>query len=87
LVRKEVIVKNQLGLHARPASTVVKTASRFDCEVKLNKDDMTVNAKSIMGVLILAAEKGSTVCIITEGIDENQALEAIVTLFEDGFGE
>ena len=84
---REVTVVNQLGLHARPAVLLVKTASQFACEVKLCKDDMEVNAKSIMGVLILAAEKGSKVRIVASGADEQQALDALAKLFSEGFGE
>ncbi len=87
MLEREVIVVNQLGLHARPAVLLVKTASQFASDVKLAKDDVEVNAKSIMGVLILAAEKGSKVKIIADGPDEERAVEAIAKLFEDGFGE
>ena len=87
MIEREVTVVNQLGLHARPAVMLVKTASQFACDVKLHKDDMEVNAKSIMGVLILAAEKGSRVKISADGPDENEALEALAKLFTEGFGE
>ncbi|MCD6417946.1 HPr family phosphocarrier protein [bacterium] len=87
MVEREVTVVNQLGLHARPAVLLVKTASQFSSDVKLSKDDIEVNAKSIMGVLILAAEKGSKVKVSAEGPDEEDAVEAIAKLFADGFGE
>ena len=87
MVEKEVTVINQLGLHARPAVLLVKTASQFSSDVKLSKDDVEVNAKSIMGVLILAAEKGSIVKISADGSDEEKAVEAVEKLFADGFGE
>jgi len=87
LAEQEVIVVNELGLHARPAVLLVKTASQFLSDVKLCKDDMKVNAKSIMGVLVLAAEKGSKVKVVAIGDDEEEAVKAVVKLFEEGFGE
>ena len=87
MVEKEVEVINKLGLHARPAMMLVKTASQFQSDIKIIKDNMTVNAKSIMGVLVLAAEKGSKLKIVAEGPDENEAVEALAKLFADGFGE
>ena len=87
MTQKEIIITNSLGLHARPAVMLVKTASQFESDIKLRKDDMEVNAKSIMGVLILAAEKGSRLILIIDGPDEINAIEIIVKLFEDGFGE
>jgi len=87
VVEKEVEVVNKLGLHARPAMMLVKTASQFQSEIKIIKDNMNVNAKSIMGVLVLAAEKGSKLKIVAEGPDEEEAVEALAKLFADGFGE
>ena len=86
-MEKEVEVVNKLGLHARPAMMLVKTASQFQSEIKIIKDNMNVNAKSIMGVLVLAAEKGSKLKIVAEGPDEEEAVEALAKLFADGFGE
>ncbi len=86
-MEQDIKVINKLGLHARPAVLLVKTASQFKSDIKLIKDDIEVNAKSIMGVLILAAEKGSTVKIIANGVDEAEAIKSIVSLFEEGFGE
>lgn len=87
MLEREVTVVNQLGLHARPAVLLVKTASQFEADIKLCKEDIEVNAKSIMGVLILAAEKGSKVKIVADGADEEQAVEAVAELFAQGFGE
>ncbi len=87
MVEKEVEVVNKLGLHARPAMMLVKTASQFQSEIKIIKDNMNVNAKSIMGVLVLAAEKGSKLKIVAEGPDEEEAVEALAKLFAEGFGE
>lgn len=85
--RREVTVVNKLGLHARPAVLLVKIASQFKSDIKLIKEDVEVNAKSIMGVLILAAEQDSKLLIITDGSDEIEAIESIVKLFKDSFGE
>ncbi|MCD6531670.1 HPr family phosphocarrier protein [bacterium] len=87
MVEKEVEVVNKLGLHARPAMMLVKTASQFQSEIKIIKDNVNVNAKSIMGVLVLAAEKGSKLKIVAEGPDEEEAVEALAKLFAEGFGE
>ncbi len=83
-----ITVPNQLGLHLRPASALVKLASQYDqCEISLTKDEQTVNAKSIMGVIMLAAECGSTLEIKADGEESEKALLAIVELIESGFGE
>lgn len=87
MVEKEVQITNKLGLHARPAAMVVQTASKFSSEIRLIKDDLEINGKSIMGVMMLAAEKGSTIKIRVEGEDEAQALEKLIQLFESKFGE
>ncbi|TET81810.1 HPr family phosphocarrier protein, partial [candidate division TA06 bacterium] len=70
MTERKVKIINKLGLHARPAAMLVKTAGKYKSEVTLSKDDMEVNAKSIMGVMMLAAEKGSIVTIRAEGEDE-----------------
>lgn len=87
MVEKEVQITNKLGLHARPAAMVVQTASKFSSEIRLIKDDLEINGKSIMGVMMLAAEKGSILKIRVEGEDEAQALEKLIQLFESKFGE
>ncbi len=81
------IIRNRLGLHARAAALLVKTANRFSSEVIIEKDGIEVNGKSIMGVLMLAASKGSKVTLKVEGDDEKEAIQAIAKLFEDKFGE
>lgn len=78
---------NRLGLHARPAAMVVQKASRFKSEIRLVKDEFEVNAKSIMSVMMLAAEKGSFIIIKAWGEDESVAVEEIAKLFEGKFGE
>lgn len=86
--RVSITVTNQLGLHLRPASALVKLASQFEqCEISLTKDEQTVNAKSIMGVIMLAAECGSILDIKANGEESKKAVLAIVELIESGFGE
>ncbi len=84
---KEVTIKNETGLHARPATVFVKKASSFTADIKISKDDKTVNAKSIMGVMSLGAGKGSKVNIRAEGEDEKEAIEALVELIDQGLSE
>ncbi|MDY3331617.1 MAG: HPr family phosphocarrier protein [Pelistega sp.] len=78
---------NRLGLHARAASKLTQLASTFKSEIFISKAQQRVNAKSIMGVMLLAAGKGMTVTVDAEGEDAEQALEAITALFNDRFGE
>ena len=78
---------NKLGLHARASAKLTQIANQFDSDIWIEKNDKKVNAKSIMGVMMLAAGQGSHVIITTEGPDENEALNSIVTLINDFFGE
>ncbi len=87
LVERKIQVINKLGLHARPAAMLVQKASKFKSEIKLRKEDVEANAKSILGVMMLAAEVGSFVIIRAYGDDEDQAMEALAELFENKFGE
>jgi len=87
LVEKKIQVVNKLGLHARPAAMLVQKASKFKSDIKLQKEDIEANAKSILSVMMLAAEVESFVIIKAEGEDEEQAVEAIAKLFEERFGE
>jgi phosphocarrier protein HPr len=87
MVTREVTIINKLGLHARPAAQLVKTASRFSSEIFFKKGSLEVNGKSIMGVMMLAAEKGSRITITADGDDEVQALEALAEVFQMKFGE
>jgi phosphocarrier protein HPr len=80
-------IKNKLGLHARAAALLVKTANRFVSEVSLEKDGLAVNGKSIMGILMLAATKGTKITVRVEGKDAQQAMETLGKLFENKFGE
>jgi phosphocarrier protein len=85
--RKEVEIKNKLGLHARPASLLVKLAGKFESEIQLAKDDTEINAKSILGVMMLAAGPGQSITITADGSDAEEAVDAIASLIESGFGE
>ncbi len=87
MVRKSVKVINRLGMHARPAAAFVSHASRFSSEIHIEKDDLKVNGKSIMGVMMLAAEMGSELFISAEGDDEEEAVESLVDLVRTGFGD
>ncbi len=85
--RAEVEIINKLGLHARASAKLTQIASSFDSEVWLERNGRRVNAKSIMGVMMLAAGRGSTIVVETDGADAPQALEAILALINDKFGE
>jgi phosphocarrier protein HPr len=84
---KEVEIINKLGLHARASAKLTKLASQFKCEVWATRNNRRVNAKSIMGVMTLAANKGSRIQLETSGDDEIDAMAALVALVEDYFGE
>jgi len=84
---RNVTVANVYGLHARPAAEFVKLAAKFESEILVSKDGLEVNGKSIMGVMMLAAEKGSTIQIRARGADAREAVEALARLVADGFGE
>jgi phosphocarrier protein len=87
MLQKEFIIINKLGLHARASALFVKTASRFSSDVMLSRDDIEVNGKSIMGIMMLAAAKGSTVRLTVTGADEADAFNTIGDLITNGFGE
>ncbi|MFZ2948234.1 MAG: HPr family phosphocarrier protein [Desulfuromonadaceae bacterium] len=87
MLRKEFLIINKLGLHARASALLVKTSSRFSSDVKLARDDVEVNGKSIMGIMMLAASKGSSVRLSVDGVDEAEAFQAIGDLISTGFGE
>ena len=87
MIEREVEIVNRLGLHARAAAKLVQTAGRFDSRVTLVADGEEVDAKSILGILLLAAAQGTTVKVRTAGDDEEQAMEAVTGLISDYFGE
>lgn len=87
MIERDVRIVNSLGLHARPAGQVVRTAGGFDAHIELAKDGVVVNGKSILGVMMLVAEQGSTVTIRADGADESAAVDALARLITEGFGE
>ena len=86
-IEKEIEIKNELGLHARPAAMFVQAANRFDSKVHVMKDGETINGKSIMGVMMLAAAKGTKIKVIAEGEDAQKAIDELGQLFINKFGE
>lgn len=84
---REVKIENRNGLHARPAAEIVKAAARFRSDITIRRDDMEVNGKSIMGVMMLAAECGATLMVRAHGPDADQAVDAIAALVARKFGE
>lgn len=87
MFKKTIIIQNRLGLHARPSALLVKVANKFRSDLHIKKDDMLVNGKSIMGVMMLAAEFQSEIELIAEGIDEEYMLEELENMFNEKFGE
>lgn len=87
MTERAVTIVNPLGLHARPAAQFVRIASSFQSHVELEKDGLVINGKSIMGVMMLAAEQGATLRIRAEGPDAETAVDALARLVADGFGE
>ena len=84
---KEVLVCNQVGLHARPATFFIQKANEFKSGILVEKDDRRVNAKSLLGVLSLGITRGATITILAEGPDEEQAVNALVDLISSNFAE
>ncbi len=87
MIEREARIVNPLGMHARPAAAFVKTATRFKSNVHVHRGSLKVNGKSIMGMMMLAAEQGATISISAEGEDANAALDALCALIADGFNE
>ena len=87
MLERTVTIQNRNGLHARPAAEIVKTAAKFTCDITLIRDDLEVNGKSIMGVMMLAAEYGSQLVLRVDGADEEAAIAALASLIESRFGE
>jgi phosphocarrier protein len=87
MIKTSTTINNKLGLHARASAKLTKLAGSFACEVWMRKGERRVNAKSIMGVMMLAAGMGSTVELETSGVDEQAAMEALLALIADKFGE
>jgi phosphocarrier protein len=87
MISNKVEIINKLGLHARASTKLTQTASKFACEIWIQRNDRRVNAKSIMGVMMLAAAKGSIVTLEASGTDEQAAIDALTALIGDYFGE
>jgi phosphocarrier protein HPr len=87
MLQSEMLIKNKLGLHARASAKLSQLASQFPCEVWLARNGRRINAKSIMGVMMLAAAKGATIAVETSGEREQEAMAAIQALIDDYFGE
>jgi phosphocarrier protein len=85
--QREIEIVNKLGLHARASAKLTQLAAKYQCDVSLARNGRKVNAKSIMGVMMLAAGKGSRITLETDGPDETEAMDAIVVLIGDCFGE
>ncbi len=87
MLQQDFLIINKLGLHARASALFVKTASRFNSDVKLAREGIEVNGKSIMGIKMMAAPKGTTVRLTVEGADETEAMQCIGDIISTGFGE
>ena len=87
MIERQVVIRNRAGLHTRPAATLVKVAARFKAEFMIEKDGFEINGKSIIGVMTLAAEQGSTLILRFEGEDEQAMADEICAMFERGFDE
>ena len=86
MTEAELLIRNQLGLHARACALFVKAAAKFKSHIMVSRDDLEVNGKSIMGVMMLAAEEGSTIRVRADGPDESEAVEALRELVDGKFG-
>ena len=87
MIKENIKITNKHGLHARPAAHLVKVAGKYEADIKIIKDGLEVNGKSIMGVMMLAAEPGSELTFVIDGKDEKEALEAIKELIKNNFYE
>jgi len=87
VITKDIEIVNRLGLHARAAAKLVHTAARFKCDIKIRKGDEEVDGKSILGILLLAAGRGTTIKVKADGTDERDALDAIEALIDAKFDE
>jgi len=83
----KAVIKNKLGIHARPAMLLAQTANQFESDITICKDNMEVNCKSVLGLMMLVAPQGTEVTVRCDGPDEEEALNAILKVIEEGFGE
>lgn len=87
MITKMVTIKNRAGIHARPAALIAQTANRFSSEILIEREETRINAKSIMGIITMAASYNSVLTLCASGPDEKEAVEAIIALFENKFEE
>ncbi len=87
MITQQVLIQNKLGLHARASAKLVSEASQFPCHIELERDDIRVNGKSIMGIMMLAAAMGTTITLIADGEQEKEAIQALTALINQRFGE
>ena len=87
MIKTTVILTNKLGIHVRPASLISKTASKFKSNFIIRNDDMEINGKSVMGIMMLGAGNGTELELEFDGVDEQEMMQEIVEIFEDKFGE
>lgn len=87
MIKKEVTITNNIGLHARPATFFIQKANTFKSSIWIEKDDRKVNAKSLLGVLSLGIAQGMSIIIVADGSDENAAVDGLITLIETGLSE
>jgi phosphocarrier protein HPr len=87
MIKKRLTIRNRLGIHARPAAQFAKTASGYRCDIRVEKDGLNVNGKSIMGIMMLAAAKGNEIEVLADGPDEQEAVLALDRIVQEGFGE
>ena len=87
MITKEVVIKNQVGLHARPATFFIQKANEFKSSIWVEKEERRVNAKSLLGVLSLGIVKGMTITLLADGTDEAEALDGLAALIDTGFAE
>ncbi|TVQ36665.1 MAG: HPr family phosphocarrier protein [Spirochaetaceae bacterium] len=87
MIERDVTVTNRAGIHARPAALIVQTAGKYDSKIMFQKDGEEINAKSIMGIITLGAAYNSVISIRAEGSDEQEAIDALATLFDNRFEE
>ena len=87
MIKKDITVGNKLGLHARPATYFVQKATSFKCSISIVKGERTINAKSLLGVLSMGVTQGTTITLVFDGVDEEQAMQSICNFISTGCGE
>jgi phosphocarrier protein len=87
MISREVMISNNIGLHARPATFFIQKANSFKCSIWVEKEERRVNAKSLLGILSLGIVKGMTITVVADGPDENEAVDGLIELVNTGFGE